>query len=342
LIRDKDGLEKMYNLLLDKREEMKVAELSRIQDVTVIESAVEPKEAISPHKKLNLLAALIFGLIVGIIGAFIVNYNDKKINDISDIENSFNYPILSVIPPFDKNIERRMVAATKLEDKFVATMEDNFSYKEAFRTLEAKLMTKIKGTPKIIMVTSCEENEGKTTIATNLAISAAQSNKKVLLLDCDIKNPCIAEKFELPKYSSGLIDYLTETTDTPSIYKPIKLSENTNILMNLDIIPTGEFSDISGEILASERMKKLLEDLKYYDLVIIDTPPITRLSDAISLGRLVHDTLLVVRPGQTEKESISWAISELLSADIKFHGLLVNDCEIKESSFKYRYGYKNS
>ncbi len=146
----------------------------------------------------------------------------------------------------------------------------------------------------------------------------------------------------MPKYSSGLIDYLTEKTETPNIYKPIKLTQNSNLLMNIDILPTGVFTNISGEILASERMNTLLNNLKYYDFVIFDTPPITRVSDALSLGRIVKDTVLVIRAGQTEKESISWAISELQISDINFLGTLVNDCEVKDSSLKYQYGYTNN
>ncbi len=221
-------------------------------------------------------------------------------------------------------------------------MDEKFNYKEAYRTIETKLVTRIKGSPKKIMITSCEEDAGKTTTATNLAITIAQSGKKVLLIDCDIKNPNIADQFGLPKFSSGLVDYLTEKSDTPNIYKPIKLSDNTNLIMNIDIIPTGVFTNISGEILASERMNDLLSNLAYYDFVILDTPPITRLSDALSLGRLVKDTLLVVRAGQTVKQSISWAVGELRSADINFTGLVVNDAEVKKSSYKYQYGYQKN
>lgn len=342
LIRDRDGLEKMYNLLLDKREEMRVAELSRLQDILVVESAFEPKKAISPNKKLNLFVGLLFGLVIGIILAFINEFTDDKINDISEIEKKFNYPILSVIPPFSKSVAEKMVSPLKIEDKFLTLVDENFNAKEAFRMLESKIMLKVKGVPKIVMITSCEENSGKTTSAINLAITAAQSNKKVLLIDCDIKNPSIAVKFELPKYSSGLVDFLIEKTDTPNIYKPVKLSEHSNVLMNLDIIPTGEFSNISGEILASERMKKLLNELDYYDLVILDTPPLTRVSDTLSLSRIVKDTILVVRPKFTVKESVSWAINELKDAEINFHGLVVNDCEVKSSQSQYKYGYTKS
>ena len=339
LIRNRDAHEKMYNLLLEKREEMRVAELSKMQDIIILDQAVEAIKPVSPNKKLNLLFAVIFGLVMGFFGVLIAQVNDKKINDIWDIENNYNFPILSVVPPYEKKLNSLITNSELVKDNFVTMMDKQFRYKEAYRTLETKLTSKISGLPKRIMITSCEENAGKTTVSSNLAITIAQSGKKVLLVDCDIKKPSIAGLFGLPKYSSGLIDYLTEKTETPNIYKPVKLTKNSHLLVNLDILPTGEFSNISGEVLASERMKKLLISLEYYDFIIFDTPPITRLSDALSLGRIIKDTVLVVRAEQTIKESVNWAISELKTSDINFHGVIVNDCGVNRKSYKYQYGY---
>lgn len=339
LIRERDAYDKMYTLLLDKREEMRLADLSRMQDIIVLDKAVEPIKPIAPHTKLNLLFAALSGMLIGLFGVVILHISDKKIADIKDIENSFNYPILTVIPPFENTTTETIKKGEIIKNRFVTMMEDNFRYKEAFRSLEIKLSSKVNGKPKTLMVTSCEENAGKTTIASELAITIAQSNKKVLLIDCDIKAPMISEKFGLPPFSSGLIDYLTGKIDSPNIYKPIKLTRNSNLLMNLDILPTGNFANISGEILASPKMEELLDKMEYYDFIVLDTPPIGRLADALSLSRLVKDTVLVVRSGQTIKESVSWAISELKTSDINFHGLVVNDCEVQSNDYKYQYGY---
>jgi capsular exopolysaccharide synthesis family protein len=276
---------------------------------------------------------------LGLLLAFVKDFGNKQVNDIYEIERDFDFPILSVIPPYEKNIAKSIDTTDSVTNRFVTMMEDKLNYKEAYRTLESKLSSLIYAKPKAVMISSCEENAGKSSAAANLAITIAQSGKKVLLIDCDIKKPRLADMFGLPKYSSGLVDYLTEKTETPNIYKPVKLTKNSNLLMNIDIIPTGVFSNISGEILASDRMKKLLENLDYYDFVILDTPPITRLSDALSLGRIVKNAILVIRPGQTIKESISWTIKELKAYNINFLGTLVNDCEVKASSYKYQYGY---
>ena len=339
LIRQKNVYDKMFSLLLSKREDMRIAELSKMQDISILDYAQEPLKATSPNKKLNLLLGGLFGVMLGLLLAFIKDINNKEINDVYEIERDFDFPILSVIPPYEKNIAKSIDKTDSVSNRFITMMEDKLKYKEAFRTFESKLSALIYSKPKAVMITSCEENAGKSSSAANLAITVAQSGKKVLLIDCDIKKPRLADLFGLPKYSSGLVDYLTEKTETPNIYKPVKLTKNSNLLMNIDIIPTGVFSNISGEILASDRMKKLLENLEYYDFVILDTPPITRLSDALSLGRIVKNAALVIRPGQTVKESISWTIKELEAYNINFLGALVNDCEVKANSFKYQYGY---
>ncbi len=341
LIRKKDAFEKMYTLLLDKREEMRLAELSKIQDLIVLDAAVEAIKPVTPNKYLNLALAGIFGLLAGLVGVILVHFTDKKVNDINDIEREFDYSILSVIPKYDKNIKKSISNSGRANQRFVTMMDEQFRFKEAYRTLETKLTSRVKSTPKKVMITSCEENAGKTTVSSNLALTIAQSGKKVLLIDCDIKNPSVAKEFNISNKKSGLVDYLTEKVSTPNIYKPIKVTNNSNLLLNLDILPTGEFANISGEILASDRMKDYLDNLDYYDFIILDTPPITRVSDAISLGRIVKDTVLVVRSAQTIKESISWAISELNNSEVKLHGLVVNGCNVKQNSYKYQYGYSS-
>ncbi len=342
LMRQKNVYAKMFTLLLDKREEMRMAELSKLQDIIILDYAVEPLKPILPNKKLNLLAALLFGFVLGMFALFIYEFNDKKISDVYEIEKDFNYPILSVIPPYTKEIIEQVKNSGSIAKRFVTLIEGAFSYKEAFRILETKSTNCMNASgSKYIMITSPEENSGKTSTAANLALTMARSEKKVLLVDCDIRKPKIAELFGMEKYAPGLINFLQGETEKPNIYKPIKITGHESILRNIDILPSGTFSDISGEIFGSERMKELLDELNYYDVIIFDTPPITRIADALSLGKFVKTALLVVRPGVTYKEGVNWAASELKAANIKLCGLVVNDSKVKRSIPKYQYGYNS-
>ncbi len=342
LMRQKNVYAKMFTLLLDKREEMRMAELSKLQDIIILDYAEEPLKPILPNKKLNLLAALLFGFVLGMFALFIYEFNDKKISDVYEIEKDFAYPILTVIPPYTKEINEQIKNSGSISKRFVTLIEGAFSYKEAFRILETKASNCMAASSnKYIMVTSPEENSGKTSTAANLALTMARSEKKVLLVDCDIRKPKVAELFGMEKYAPGLINFLQGETEKPNIYKPIKITGHESILRNIDILPSGTFSDISGEIFGSERMKELLDELDYYDVIIFDTPPITRIADALSLGKFVKTALLVIRPGVTYKEGVNWAVSELKVANVKLCGLVVNDSKVKKSIPRYQYGYNN-
>ncbi len=342
LMRQKNVYAKMFTLLLDKREEMRMAELSKLQDIIILDYAEEPLKPILPNKKLNLLAALLFGFVLGMFALFIYEFNDKKISDVYEIEKDFAYPILTVIPPYTKEINDQIKNSGSISKRFVTLIEGAFSYKEAFRILETKASNCMAASSnKYIMVTSPEENSGKTSTAANLALTMARSEKKVLLVDCDIRKPKVAELFGMEKYAPGLINFLQGETEKPNIYKPIKITGHESILRNIDILPSGTFSDISGEIFGSERMKELLDELDYYDVIIFDTPPITRIADALSLGKFVKTALLVIRPGVTYKEGVNWAVSELKVANVKLCGLVVNDSKVKKSIPRYQYGYNN-
>ncbi len=339
LMRHKNVYEKMFTLLLDKREEMRIAELSKIQDLIILEKALNPTKPISPNKKKNYIAALFLGLVLGFIGLFVFEFTDKKMNDIYEIERDFNFPILSVIPPYTKTIKTQISSTTSVSKRFVTLLDEAFNYKEAYRVLETKLNRYINKENKYLMITSSEENAGKTTITTNLALTMAYSNKRVLIIDCDIRKPQIAEMFGMEKDVPGLINYLQGESDSPNIYKPVKISGHASILVNIDVLPSGSVSNVSGEILSSKKMEKMLQSLNYYDIILFDTPPITRVADALSLGKLVKNALLVVRSGVSLKDSVSWATTEIKAANIHLCGTVVNDCEVKKSMPRYRYGY---
>ncbi len=342
LMRQKNVYAKMFTLLLDKREEMRMAELSKLQDIIILDYAEEPLKPILPNKKLNLIAALLFGFVLGMFALFIYEFNDKKLSDVYEIEKDFHYPILSVIPTYTKEIKETVKESGSITKRFVALIEGAFNYKEAYRILETKASNCMASSnSKYLMVTSPEENTGKTTTVGNLALTMARSEKKVLVIDCDIRKPKIAELFGMEKYAPGLVNFLQGETEKPNIYKPIKITGHESILRNIDILPSGTFSDISGEIFGSEKMKELLDELDYYDVIIFDTPPITRIADALSLGKFVKNALLVIRPGVTYKESVNWAASELKVANVKLCGLVVNDSKVKKSIPRYQYGYNS-
>lgn len=333
LMRKKNVYEKINNLLLDKREEMRMAELSKLQDIAVVDPAYEPLKPIAPRKIFNLFVALILGGFVGLIGVFLLELKDNKLINLDVLEEEFSIPLFAIIPKYSNVIRERIKNAAESKEKFVTLMDEQEGFRETFRLLKTKLLFQMEGKEKIFMITSCEENTGKTSIVANLAISIAQENKKVLVIDCDLRKATLSKMFDVPKNAPGLIEFI-ERDVAPTIY--------TKVLKNIDILPAGGTREDSSHLLNSERMRLLFNaiDTSFYDYIIIDTPPVTRVVDTLVLGRSIKDAILVVRPGHSFKEAVLGGIQEMLQAKIKLRGIVANAAEIKDSYYyKYRYSY---
>jgi len=215
----------------------------------------------------------------------------------------------------------------------VMLMGDNLGIRESYRLLKIKLFYHSDGIEKIFLVTSCEENTGKTSIVANLAITLAKENTKVLIIDCDLRKAELSKMFDVPRNAPGLIDFITKG-GPPAIY--------TRIMKKIDIIPAGGVREDSSSLLSSDRMKSLFKaiDTSVYDYIIVDTPPVTRVVDTLVLGQYVNNAILVVRPDTSMKEAVIGGIQEMNQAKIKIRGVVANAAEIHKSYYyRYRYGY---
>jgi len=333
LVREKDAYEKIFTLLLDKREEMRMAELSKLQDIVVVDQPREMLEPIAPRKRLNILIALILGGFVGIVSIFLIELKNTRLIDIDDLEEEFKIPILALIPRYDKDIVKRINNPADNKDRFVSLMGDNVGIRESYRLLKTKLFYQLDGRENICLVTSCEENTGKTNIVANLAITIAKENKKVLIIDCDLRKGELSKMFGVSLNSPGLIDYILKG-GSPAIY--------TRVLKKIDIIPAGGIREDSSALLSSDRMKSLFKaiDTSVYNYILIDTPPVTRVVDTLVLGQSVKNAILIVRPDTSMKEAVIGGIQEMTQAKIKIRGVVANAAEIQKSYYyRYRYGY---
>ena len=217
--------------------------------------------------------------------------------------------------------------------------DNHFGFKESYRVMRTKL-GHLMYKRNILQFTSCEENTGKTTVTTNFAVSLAMANKKVLLIDCDLRRPKVGEFFHIPRDYSGLIDFLSNRKlSAPDIYSPFKQFSRDEI--KLHIIPAGGSVENSSELLDSNKFKDFLGSVsEMYDYVFIDTPPTTKTVDAMVLGKYVEDVVVVVRPGHTNRESFVWGIQDLKQFEMNIVGLVINGCDMKMLPDRYRYGYQ--
>ena len=330
LVREKDVYEKIFKLLLDKREEMRVAELSQLQDIIIVDQPYIPIKPIQPKKLLNMLIGLFLGGFIGILSVFLVQLMKSRHIDLDYLEDELGMPILALIPNFDKSILSRMKKSNDEKDKFVTLHTDYTGISESYRLLNTKL-SHLDFSDKTIMVTSCEENTGKTTVVANLAITMALSDKNVLIIDCDLRKGELSKLFNVFHNSPGLIDFL-EKGGSPAVYN--------KLLKKIYIMPSGGLRENSSILLSSDLMKSIFEKINVsaYDYVIIDTPPVTRVVDTLVLGQYVKNALLVVRPDTSLKDAVIGGIQDMRQAQINILGVIANASEI-QNSYRYRYSY---
>ncbi len=338
LIRNKNVYEKMFTLLLDKREEFRLAELSKLQDIVIVESARVPLKPVRPKKLLNMAMSLVLGLFVGFVAIFILELFEKKITTLDEIEGKYPFPILTIIQKYDKALAEKINNASHGTDRLDILMDDVIIPQESYRLLDLKLQNYSENGAKSFLISSCEENTGKTSIAISFAISLALKGKRVLLIDCDLRKEGIAKFINEKSKSSGIINLITENMNSSNIIKQLQLGDkSTNFI---DYIPAGGSTINSGKILESEKMKELIEELyQKYNYIIIDTPPVTRVVDTLVLGKIVNDLILVIRPNHTLRDRLELAVEELNDSEINILGFVVNAADIPKLSHKYKYGY---
>ena len=332
LVREKEVYLKIFTLLLDKREEMRVAELSQLQDIIIVDPPYQPLKPIKPRKMFNMAVALFLGGFLGIVCIFLIELSKTRLIELDYLESELRIPVLALIPKYSKNIVKKIKKPASIEDHFAALSGDNLGVRESYRLLGTKL-SHLNTRDKFILVTSCEENTGKTSTVANLAVTLALNNKNILVIDCDLRKADLSKMFGVYKKTPGLIDYLTKG-GTPAIYN--------KILKQLSIMPAGGVTEQSSSYLSSERMKSLLTsiDTSIYDYIIVDTPPVTRVIDTIALGEFIKNAILVVRPDMSIKDTIIGGIEEMNHARIKIRGIVGIAVDIQKSyHYKYRYGY---
>ena len=203
---------------------------------------------------------------------------------------------------------------------------------EQYRAIRTNIeYSNVDQNTKTILVTSSDKNEGKTTTVSNLAVSFANLNKKVLLIDCDLRNASIHKMFKINNIY-GLTDILAKNR---SVDKCIQETE----LKNLYVLTAGAIPPNPAEILSSEKMKNLIEDLKnIYDYIFIDTPPIGLVTDAGVLSSFIDGVVLVVKSESVEKKYLEETKKKLDAVDARILGAILNSYKSEQKDYNY-YSY---
>jgi len=303
--------EKIYSFLLEKKVETAILKSSTISKSRLLDESIENKYPIKPKRSMIVLIGFFLGLITGFALAFLREFMNNTIKNSDEIEKLSSIPIYGIIPR-DKNKK-----TSKLVD-------------EAYRAIRTNLQfLPNHESSNIISITSSVSGEGKTTISANLGKILAQANKKVIVLDLDLRKSSLHNEFNIPN-NIGISNYLTNQNSLDEVIVHI---EDTNV----DVITTGTLPPNPSELILTEKMKDLVSILKEeYDYVIFDTPPVGLVTDALILMNYADIALLVTRAAYTRKEFVKNL--DRLAKEHNQHtfGMILNGVEIGE---KYGYGY---
>lgn len=317
----------LYLMLLQKREENNIALAATANNAKIIDDALADDVPISPNKKIIYLAALVLGFGIPVAIIYILSLLSYRIEGHSDVERLTRVPVIGDVPLNDSD-EKYAIAVRENDNDIMA---------ETFRSLRTNLLFML-GDPdkKVILVTSTTSGEGKTFIASNLAVSLALLGKKVVIVGLDIRKPGLNKVFHISHKERGITQYLVapQSTDLRSMIQSSDLSAN------LHILPGGTIPPNPTELLARKSLDDAIELLKKdYDYVVLDTAPIGMVTDTQLIARVADISVYVCRADYTHKNDYQ-LINELY-ANKRLPGLctVINGLDMKKKKYGYYYGY---
>jgi capsular exopolysaccharide synthesis family protein len=352
LSRRADALARMGDELRSEFQRARMAEAVEAGDIDVVSLAPLPSYPLASGSTLKLILGLMLGLMLGLVTAYILEALNTSVRRPEDLEAVLHVPGLAVIPRISSGSGGAVSNFRKLlraggggngrpEVGSPLTGTQTFSIGiEAFRNLRTSLIWSDGGEAlKTLVVTSAAPGEGKTLTAANLAVTLAYDGLRVLLVDCDIRRPRVHGLFHLPR-APGLMELLV-AADRPNAPTPPAIRQTT--VARLSVLPCGALPNNAANLLSSNRMRVLLEELKQqFDIIVLDTPPVLATADAGIVGSLTDGVLLVVRAGHTDKNAAQRAYQQLANVGARVVGTVLNDPggEVaKEGDYYYPYDY---
>ncbi|GAB2888924.1 exopolysaccharide regulatory tyrosine autokinase VpsO [Uliginosibacterium flavum] len=321
LDREVQANKQLYDLFMNRAKETNLGGDLQGSVARVVDEAVVPYAPVKPKKIMTIAVALVLGLLVGVLVALLLDQLDNTVKGIEDAERRFQQPVLAALPELGS--KEGAQAITMFVDKPESYLA------EAVRTARTGvLLTDIDLPNRILLVTSSVQGEGKTTVSANLALAHAQT-KRTLLIDADMRRPQIGRRLGLPLEAKGLSNLVSGTVALKDCIHCIKGSM-------LDVMPVGDLPPNPLELLLSSRFSDTLSGLaKQYEVIVIDSPPVELVSDALVLAPMATRTIYVVRAMQTPHPLARKGLVRLQRSGAKILGVVLNHLDHSKSQRYY-------
>ncbi|WP_264876094.1 GumC family protein [Vibrio agarivorans] len=330
--RDVENNRRILDLFENRKKETSATSDYQPAIARITDPALYPVKPSKPNRLKIVLAVAVVSFALLCTLVIIREFLRNELEQASDVERKLGFSPIASIP----RIKRRWFAAKPSVTQF--NNSDNPSFSEAIRSLRTRLLLSVSNKNRTCFaLTSPNPNEGKSTIAANLALSLTKV-EKVIIVDADLRKPTLGSLFNLSLSDNGLSNYLL--MDTP-LQECLHHDEDSGIT----VLPSGFIPPNPQEMLSSEKFKRLIEHLKQqYDRVIIDCPPVMVVSDALLIGHLSEAMLLVLKANTTKTHQAKNAIAELINHQVKIDGVVLNYCNEERlsnaQSYYKSYSYK--
>lgn len=312
-------------------------------NISLAEPAVPPDFAVSPRRLTTVLASLFLSTLFGMGLALFLEYLDDTIKSTEEIENYLQLPALAAIPRIDAMPKRKLLLVggndepnDRERSELLIYADSRSSLAEAYRQLRTSILLSTAGhAPKSLLITSSLPAEGKTTTATNTAISLAQTGAKVLIIDADMRRPRLHSVFSIEN-GEGLSTLLSSDLNESQIRKTIKQDPGTK----LHLLTSGPIPPNPAELIGSQQMADLMTLLqKDFTHVVVDSPPIASFTDGVLIASMVDGVILVVHSGKSSRQVVRRARQLLNDIGAKVFGVVLNNVNLNSQENYYYQSY---
>ena len=331
--------------LIEQQSGNDVASQGSDNNISVSEIAIPPENPVSPRRLMTVAAAMFLSTLFGMGLALFLEYLDDTIRTTEEIESYLQLPALAAIPTIDSMPRRRLLLVgnggdaeedAKANSELLINNDPRSSLAEAYRQLRTSILLSTAGhAPKSLLVTSSLPSEGKTTTATNTAISLAQTGGKVLLIDADMRRPRLHAVFNIQN-GVGLSTLLSNEISEAEALNAIKFEPGTK----LNLLTSGPIPPNPAELIGSEQMADLLKIFQNnFTHVVVDSPPIASFTDGVLIASMVDGVILVVNSGRISRQVVRRTRQLLIDVGAKIFGVVLNNVNLKSQDGYYYQSY---
>ena len=333
LFREIEVKQQLYTGLLNSYQQLQISKAGEIGNVRIIDTAVEPIKPIAPKKLQILVLALFLGAFLGTSLALLRNMLRSGIKDSSQIENELDLPVYATVPRSTIQESRVQLLKKKKNIPILAVKNSDDIAIESLRSMRTAIHFALSSAKNnIIMISGPAPEVGKSFISINLATILAQSQKRVLLIDADLRRGHMHKYFNYDT-QPGLAEYLNGQQPLESIVRSTEVE-------NLSIMSRGKSPSNPSELLGTAKFAEMLQDLSsQYDHILIDTPPVLAVTDGIIISQYAGVNLVIARYAKTQMKELELTINRFEQAGVKVNGFILNDIQREAGGYGYGYNY---